>query len=105
MQKETVYENGYRLKGIVVYVIQSKREEIDNIMQSFEIPEMKDIKYISFKNTTSDDKVRVLHLNKIYNGKVRFETLCTYLNKTESRRSKVVVNKLWNNSTLSYIKL
>ena len=56
-------------------MIQSKREEIDDIMQSFEIPEMKDIKYISFKNTILDDKVGALHLNNMNNGKVRFEIL------------------------------
>ena len=48
---------------------------MENTMQSFEIPEMKDIKYISFKHTTSDDKVGVLHLKNINNMKVRFKTL------------------------------
>ena len=36
---------------------------------------MNDIKYISFKHTTSDDKVGVLYLNNMNNTKVRFETL------------------------------
>ena len=75
LRKETVYENGYKSKGLVLYVIQSKREETENTMQSFEILEIKDIKFISFKHTMSDDKVGVLHLNNMNNIKVRFETL------------------------------
>ena len=48
---------------------------MENTMQSFEIPEMKDIKYISFKYTTLDDKVGVLHFNNMNNVKVRFKIL------------------------------
>ena len=36
---------------------------------------MKDIKYISFKNTTLNNKVGALHLNNMNNIKVRFESL------------------------------
>ena len=36
---------------------------------------MEDIKYISFRNTTLNDKIGSLHLNNMTNIKVRFEIL------------------------------
>ena len=40
-----------------------------------EISGMEDVKYISFKHTSSNDKVGTLYLNNMTNVKVRFETL------------------------------
>ena len=40
-----------------------------------EIPGMEDVKYISFKHTSLNDKVGALHLNNMTNVKIRFETL------------------------------
>ena len=53
----------------------SKREILDNILQELEIPGMEDIKYISFKNTFSNDKIGALYLNNMANVKVRFKIL------------------------------
>ena len=45
---------------------------------------MEDIKFISFKNTTIEDKVGVLYLNEINNILVRFESLLEVNMKEEA---------------------
>jgi len=65
LRKEAIYEQGYRLRYIVVYVILSKKDEIDSTLQIKEIANIEDIKFISFKNTTTKDKVSALYINKI----------------------------------------
>jgi len=70
-----VYENGYKSWGLVVYSVLSKREELDNMLIELEISGMEDVKYISFKHTSSNNKVGSLHLSNITNVKARFETL------------------------------
>ena len=72
-------------------------------MQSFEILEMKDIQFISFKHTTSDNKVATLYLNNMNNVKNRFETLhstnvfdqAEYEGETSTIR-KVLMNVKYN---------
>ena len=70
-----MYENRYWSRRLVVYGVLSKREILDNTLQELEILRIEDIKYISFKNTSSNNKVRALYLNNITNIKVRFKTL------------------------------
>jgi len=52
---------------------------IDHTLKELEIPGMEDIKYISFKNTSSNDKVGALYLNNMTNVKVRFKILKTLM--------------------------
>ena len=84
LRKEAIYEQGYRSRCIVVYMILSKRDEIDSILQTKEIANMEDIKFISFKNTTTKDKVSALHINEINNVPVRFESLLEVNAKEEA---------------------
>ena len=74
-RKEVIYEQGYRLRCVVVYMILSKRDKMDSVLQIKEIANMEDIKFILFKNTTTKDKVGTLYINKINNTLVIFKSL------------------------------
>ena len=44
-------------------------------MKSFKLGDRIHRRYISFHDTTVDDRLRILHLNELNNIKARFETL------------------------------
>ena len=67
-----------------MYIILSKREEIYYVLQVGEIANIDDIKFISFKSTKTEDKARVLHINKVNNTPVKFESLCELNVKKET---------------------
>ena len=60
---------------MVVCTIISKRDEIDGKLQEIDIRNMDDIKYISLKHTSSEDKVESLHINNMNDRNIRFESL------------------------------
>ena len=60
---------------MVVCTIISKRDEIDGKLQEIDIGNMDDIKYISLKHTSSEDKVESLHINNMNDRNIRFESL------------------------------
>ena len=82
-------------------MILSKRDEMNSLLQSKEIVNIEDIKFISFKNITIDNKAGALHLNKVNNMLVRFESLLEV-----NTKEKVIYNGEKNNLriTLMVIK-
>ena len=96
LRKEYVYENGYKTKAVVVYAVLSKREVLDNKLQELTIPSIEDAKYISFRNTLSNDKVGALYLNNMNNIKVQHETLMdiNMLEEVEYNTKKASVREI-----------
>ena len=58
---------------MTIHTVLPKRERVDNDMQNVRLP--KEIKYISFKQSTSDIHFGVLHINEMNNMDVQFEIL------------------------------
>ena len=70
-----IYEQGYWSRFLVVYVVDSKKDKIDEKLKSFKLGDGNNSRYISFYNISLDDRLRTLHLNKLNNIDARFKTL------------------------------
>ena len=63
------------MRALLVYITESKCDETDKRLQQLQIENMNYIKYISFKDTSSNKKIASLHINNMNNIPVRFESL------------------------------
>jgi hypothetical protein len=75
IKKEYVYKQGYCSKCLVIYAVDSRKDEIDEELKSFKLGDGTHRRYMSFRGTAADDRLRTLYLNELNNVEVRFETL------------------------------
>ena len=82
-KKRNTYENGSRSKILSVYVIESETKEVDEILCLMKSPRFK---YVSYRNSTSKDRLAAMYYNDMKNGKGKYETL-----ENENLKVKVLV--------------
>ena len=66
-KKEMVYERGYKVNVLVIYATLSIREETDQKIKLFKIRNGTNGRYISFRGTDSNNRVRCLYLSNMTN--------------------------------------
>jgi len=79
---DIIYEQNYKSKCIVIYAIESKAIIIDKKLAELSFSYISYTKYISFKNTDSQNRIRCLYTNNCRNINGKFEILYnTNINK------------------------
>ena len=66
-EKKIVYKRNYKAKRLVVHAVQSKKEEINQKLKNFKIRNRKNIRYISFYESDSENCLTYLYLNNMNN--------------------------------------
>ena len=62
-----IYKRNCKVKYLVIYVVQSKKEEIDKNLKNFKIRDGKNRRYISFRGLDSDNRLAYLYLCNLNN--------------------------------------
>ena len=75
IKKETVYQNNYKLRVLVIYSILSRAEEIDNQLIEMSLWEGNYTRYMSFKATNTDIRLGALHTNNMVNIRDKYKFL------------------------------
>ena len=73
IRKDIIFKKDYRSQYIIVIAIFAEQERIDNDLQKMNWESGKGTKYISFKNSTSDARLRALYVNEINNVEVKYK--------------------------------
>ena len=72
IRKEYTYERGHRSKVLAIYAVQDEAKEVDEILYNLKSPRYS---YISYRQTTSDERLTAIYTNDRHNIKARYETL------------------------------
>ena len=75
LKKEPVYEGNESEWCIILYSISSMKDKIDMAMQSIKFSEKSHIKYVSLVNSTRNERIGSLQLNKYINIRLKYECL------------------------------
>ena len=73
IKKSYTYEKGLRSRVLVVYAIESEAKEIDEWLS--EKVQEKRYRYISYRNSPSQEKLSAMYFNDMKNVKAKYETL------------------------------
>lgn len=89
VRKEYVYEQNKRSKCITVYSIISKRQIVEEYLLRTPIANCKSLKYVSFKHTSTEEKLKALHINDFKSDTPNFDMLYdTEMSTTVTYRGK-----------------
>ena len=72
IKKRFTYERKSRSKVLSIYAIQEDADEIDEALLKMESPRYK---YLSYRKTTSEERLAAMYHNDVRNIKVKYETL------------------------------
>jgi len=72
VKKKYTFERGSRSKVLVICVIESKAKEVDELLCLIKSPRFK---YISYRKSTSDEKLRAMYINDQTNATGKYEIL------------------------------
>ena len=75
LKKELVYEGNESEWCITIHSMSSVKEKVDRAMQSMKFSEKSHVKYISFVNSTRNERIGSLQLNKYINIRLKYECL------------------------------
>lgn len=92
IKKEYTYEKGTRSKVLAIYAVEREAKEIDEVLCDLKSPRYS---YMSYKHTTSDERLAAMYRNDRNNIKSRYETLFEVNLKEE----------VWDNKKDQYVKL
>jgi len=83
IKKGVTWEKGLKTKALIVYAIEREAKVIDEIL----IENVKNMRYryISYRNSPSQEKMAAMHHNEMANGKAKYETLYNINLKDEVR--------------------
>ena len=70
-----VYERGYKANVLVIYAILLIWEEADQKLKLFKVVNGTHGRYVSFRETDSNNRVGYLHLSDITNVQAKFKIL------------------------------
>ena len=72
IKKRFTYERNSRSKVLVIYAVHEDADEIEENLLKMKSPRYK---YVSYKKTTSEERLAAMHHNDVRNNKAKFETL------------------------------
>jgi len=72
IKKDLIYERNVKTKALVIYAVEENAAQIE---QQLNTSKMQEMKYVSFKTTTSEMRIGAMKANEWINIKSRFETL------------------------------
>ena len=75
IKKEFVHEQGYYSKCIVVCAVLPQKEKVDSDLIALKFGNGKNLRHISFKESSPDIRLCALHINEMNNVETRFESL------------------------------
>jgi len=75
IKKKSVYEGSEEEWCITVYSTQSAVEQVDFGLRKMSAGNDTHVKYLSFKNNTKTERIAGLQLNRLINGRVKYERL------------------------------
>ena len=75
IKKETVYQNNYKLRVLVIYSVLLRAEEIDNQLIEMNLWEGNHTRYVLFKATNADIRLGALYTNNMVNIRDKYEIL------------------------------
>jgi len=75
LKKELVYEGSENEWCITVHGMSSVKEKIDIAMKQMRFSERNHIKYVSFANSTRNERIGGLQLNKYINIRLKYECI------------------------------
>ena len=75
LKKQVVYEGKENEWCITLHGISSNKEQLDMAMRQMKFSENSHIKYVSFSNSTHNERIEALQLNKFINIKLKYECL------------------------------
>ena len=91
IKKEYTYEKGKRSKVLMVYVISSQVKQVLDGMSKMKTTRYK---FVSYKHTTSEERLASMHYNDMKNIKAKYESLNNAMLKerimVESRRQELL---------------
>lgn len=73
LKKEPVYEGAENERCITIHGIRSEKDNVDTAMRMMKLSGH--IKYVSFNNSTKNERIGTLQLNKCINIKLKYECL------------------------------
>jgi len=75
IKKETVYQNNYKSRVLVIYSVLLRVEEINNQLMEMSLWEGNHTRYVSFKATNADIRLGALYTNNMVNIRDKYEIL------------------------------
>ena len=75
IKKETVYQNNYKLRVLVIHSILLRAEEIDNQLMEMSLWEGNHTRYVSFKATNANIRLGALHTSNMVNIREKYKIL------------------------------
>ena len=95
VKKEYTYEKGQRSKVLVIYATEEKADQINEKLSTIK---SKRYRYVSYKKTTSEERLASMHFNDMKNIKAQYESMFnTLLNEriiVESRQQVTLESHL-----------
>jgi len=92
IKKEYTYEKGKRSKVLSVYAVEQEAKVVDELLYSLKSPRYS---YMSYRYTSSDERLTAMYRNDRHNIKTRYETLFNVNLKDE----------VWDGNKDKYVKL
>ena len=83
IKKGFTWEKGLKTKALIVYAIEREAKVIDEIL--IENVDNMRYRYVSYRNSPSQEKLAAMHHNEMANGKAKYETLYNINLKDEVR--------------------
>jgi len=76
-KRETVFQQRYNSKVLIIYSILSKAEEIDKALMALKLWDRLHMRYVLFKGTSVNDRLGTLYTNNIINinSKAKYKVL------------------------------
>ena len=75
LRKETIYQNNYKSKVLVIHSILLRAKEVDQQLIILNLWDNKYTRYVSFKETSTKTRLGALYTYNMINIKLKFEIL------------------------------
>ena len=104
---EMVYEGDVKQLSAMVYSVQSEANAVDFKLRKMSAEERTHIKYVSFKNNNSHERVSGVKLNQMINIKLKYEWLedVSLLDQARFQGKNMTISQVLMNARVDGIKL
>jgi len=104
---EMVYEGNVKQLSLMVYSVQSEATAVDFKLRKMSAEERTHIKYVSFKNNNSNERVSGVKLNQMINTTLKFEWLeeVNLLDQARYHGKTMTISQVLMNARVDGIKL